>query len=124
MRDPLDTLGPLEEDLLDLTWTFGTATARELCDRQSPGVERAYTTLMSTLDRLFKKGLLLREKEGLAWRYRPALSRDAFERARAELLAARLLKEDDGVGLAALVEAADLATLDRLSALIEARRRA
>ena len=79
--------------------------------------------LASTLDRLHKKDMLAREKEGLAWRYRPVLARDAFERARVDALAARLLGARRDLGLAALVDAADAATLDRLAELIEARRR-
>lgn len=106
---------------MDRLWTAGDGTAREVC--AALGEDRAYTTIMTTLDRLHRKGLLLRAKEGLAWRYRPALSREAFERARIDALAARLLGEGRELGLAALVQAADEATLDRLAALIDARRR-
>ncbi len=57
MVDPLDALGPLERDVLARVWELDTATARELFARQARPGERAYTTLMTTLDRLFKKGL-------------------------------------------------------------------
>lgn len=120
--DPVEALGPLEARVMDALWTAGTGTAREVC--ATLGEEWAYTTIMTTLDRLHRKGLLLREKEGLAWRYRPVLARDAFERAKVDALAERLLGEGHGLGLAALVDAADAATLDRLAELIEARRRA
>jgi len=124
MLDPLDTLGPLEEEVLHVVWGRGTATAREVHDAQCVGPSRAYTTLMTTLDRLFRKGLLLRVKEGLAWRYRTALTQEEFDRARADALAVRLLRDQHGLGLAALVDAADAASLDRLAGLIAARRRA
>jgi len=120
--DPVEALGPLEARVMDSMWTAGTGTAREVY--ATLGEEWAYTTIMTTLDRLHRKGLLLREKEGLAWRYRPVLARDAFERAKVDALAERLLGEGHGLGLAALVDAADAATLDRLAELIEARRRA
>lgn len=119
--DPVEALGPLEARVMDTLWQAGTGTAREVCT--TLGGAWAYTTIMTTLDRLQRKGLLLREKEGLAWRYRPALDRDAFERARVDALAARLLGEGRDLGLAALVDAADAATLERLSELVEARRR-
>ena len=74
------------------------------------------------LDRLHRKGLLAREKEGVAWRYRPALARDAWERRVADDLAAALLARGEA-GLAALVDAtADPALLDALEAKIQARR--
>jgi predicted transcriptional regulator len=120
--DPVDTLGPLEARVMDALWSAGTGTAREVCAALGDGW--AYTTIMTTLDRLYRKELLAREKEGLAWRYQPLLAREAFGRARVDALAARLLGERRDLGLAALVDAADAATLDRLAELIEARRRA
>ena len=125
MVDPLDALGPLEADVLGLVWELETATARELFARQAQPGERAYTTLMTTLDRLFKKGLLLREKEGLAWRYVPAVTREAFEQKRVDALAARIVAQHGDAGLAAFVDAAAAADgplLDRLEELIRVRR--
>ena len=65
-------LGPLEDELLRVLWTRGDATVRELIDDSA--VDGAYTTIMTTLDRLYKKGLLERSTEGRAFRYRPAQS--------------------------------------------------
>lgn len=125
MLDPLEALGPLEVEVLDLVWSLETVTARELFSRQDqPGV-RAYTTLMTTLDRLFKKGLLRRDKEGLAWRYAPAVTRQAFAQKRVDALAARIVGGHGDAGLAAFVDAAAAAEgplLDRLEELIRARR--
>jgi predicted transcriptional regulator len=80
VKDPLDlpagiaqALGPLELRVLEALWARGAATVRNLVDA-FPGV--AYTTLMTTADRLFRKGLLVREREGRAFRYRPRWSRD------------------------------------------------
>jgi predicted transcriptional regulator len=65
--------GPLERDLLDALWRRGAAaTVREL--RQDfPAL--AYTTLMTTLDRLHKKGALDRSRSGRAFAYRPRFDR-------------------------------------------------
>ena len=65
-------LGPLEDEILRLLWSRGDATVRELIDDSA--VEGAYTTIMTTLDRLYKKGLLERAPEGRAFRYRPKQS--------------------------------------------------
>src|SRR3954466_8226102 len=65
-------LGPLEDELLRALWTRGDATVRELIDASV--VDGAYTTIMTTLDRLYKKGLLERSPEGRAFRYRPKQS--------------------------------------------------
>ena len=56
----------------------GSATAREV-GRSLPGErDLAYTTVMTVLDRLAKKGFLHRSRDGRAWRYRPAASREDY----------------------------------------------
>ena len=84
MNDPLQrwsglasTLGPLELRVLEELWLrAGACTIRELMQR-FPGV--AYTTVMTTADRLFRKGLLVRELEGRAFRYHPRFTREELE---------------------------------------------
>lgn len=120
--DLAEPLGPLETAVLDALWARGAATAREVHEHLCE--DRAYTTIMTTLDRLHRKGLLAREKDGLAWRYRPSRSREAHERAVADALVGRILAEHREAGIAAFVEAAarDRALLDELAALLAARR--
>jgi predicted transcriptional regulator len=68
---PYPQLGPLETHLLGLLCRIKNATVRELL--ASGEVAAAYTTVMTTLDRLYKKGLLGREADsgqGRAFRYR------------------------------------------------------
>ena len=60
---------------MDEIWARGAATVRNLVGA-FPGV--AYTTLMTTADRLYRKGLLVREREGRAFRYRPRWNRAEF----------------------------------------------
>lgn len=91
--------------------------------------ELAYTTLMTTLDRLHRKGLLARRREGRAFVYRPRLTREDFERLRAERAVGALLDSARGAAfepaLSFLVDAVssrDRALLDRLEALVRERR--
>jgi len=60
-------LGPLERKILERVWSRKSFTVRALLT--DGGVRLAYTTVMTTLDRLFKKGLLDRTEEGKAFRY-------------------------------------------------------
>ena len=111
---------------MEVVWSMPSATAREVCDRLTGSRERAYTTIMTTMGRLFRKRLLDREKDGQAWRYTPRLSRSQFERALADRLAAEILDTHGETGLAAFVDAAarlDAKLLDHLTRLIEARLR-
>jgi predicted transcriptional regulator len=66
--------GPLELAVLDVLWSrCGSLSVREL---QGDFPHVAYTTLMTTLDRLYKKSALVRSKCGRAFYYQPRLSRD------------------------------------------------
>src|SRR4029453_19205475 len=70
-------LGSLERRVLDSLWRReGFASVREVSE-DFP--DSAYTTLMTTLDRLFRKGLLARERAGRASLYRPLFPRRALE---------------------------------------------
>ena len=62
-------LGSLEREVLDLVCETGGGTVREICNHLSRTL--AYTTVMTTLDRLYKKDLLHRQKEGRGFRYFP-----------------------------------------------------
>ncbi len=122
---PTGRLGPLEWRVLESLWRRDTAVSvREL----TPAFpEIAYTTLMTTLDRLHRKGVLVRTKHGRAFFYRPRLTRPEFESARAAT-ALRAALEGGGATLAPLLSCfvdavgdRDRAMLDELAALVRAR---
>jgi predicted transcriptional regulator len=66
-------LGPLESQVLELLWDQKDAVTVRQVQLSIP--RSAYTTLMTTLDRLFRKGLLTRCQRGRAFAYRPRQSR-------------------------------------------------
>jgi predicted transcriptional regulator len=117
-------LGPLEERLLQAVWRRGNATVRELLSDCK--LDLAYTTVMTTLDRLHKKDLLTRVPEGRAYRYSPRQTADDFRRA----AAMRAINDLLGAGaarasLSHLVEAVsehDRQLLDELLRLVERKR--
>lgn len=75
--DPLRRVfGTLELRVLDALWARGAACTVRDIESGFSGV--AYTTLMTTLDRLHRKGVLAREKAGRAFSYHPKLSREAL----------------------------------------------
>lgn len=70
-------LGHLERQVMEELWRRGEASVRDVHAAFSQ--QLAYTTLMTTLDRLYKKGMLERRKDGRAFVYRPMLERRQFE---------------------------------------------
>jgi predicted transcriptional regulator len=77
-RDPLRAaLGRLERAVMDTVWAGGDFSVRDV--QTALGRPVAYTTVMTTLDRLFKKGLVARRREGRAFVYSAALERHEIE---------------------------------------------
>jgi predicted transcriptional regulator len=117
-------LGHLEELVMEVLWRGGPATVREVA--RQLGKRRAYTTVMTTLDRLHRKGLTARDKDGNAFQYRAALTRDEFHRAVVESTVSTLLAKSTDPVLAGFVDAAaslDEKNLARLEQLIARKRR-
>lgn len=63
---------------MDVLWASGESSVRDVAEKL--GRPLAYTTVMTTLDRLFKKGLLDRRKADRAFVYLPRLTRPEWER--------------------------------------------
>ena len=74
---------------MDVMWADGEGNVRDVAEKL--GRPLAYTTVMTTLDRLYKKGLLDRRKAERAFLYSPRLSRPDWERQRAGELVAGFL---------------------------------
>jgi len=79
-RRSLLDLAPLELDCMNTLWPIGEGTVREIRDRLAPRRPRAYTTIMTIMDRLARKGVVERRKSGRAYVYRPNLSADDARR--------------------------------------------
>lgn len=73
-RRSLLDLAPLELDCMNTLWPMGAGTVREIRDRLFERRPRAYTTIMTIMDRLARKGVVERCKSGRAYVYRPNLS--------------------------------------------------
>lgn len=117
--------GPLETKVLELLWRQDRAVTVRHVHCVFP--EFAYTTLMTTLDRLYRKGVLVRRPCGRAFAYEPRCSRDKLMD---ELVSGHVtdLLAASGVSAAILstlvyaVGRRDAALLDELDALVQAER--
>lgn len=121
---PQIQLGELEQAIMEVVWRRSPLSVKEVGEVLMPR-SLAYTTVMTTLDRLYKKGLLLREKRSHAFLYRPAIDRESFERR----MVARVLSALSGTSRQALLSgfldfaSTDQAGLDALEQLIAERKR-
>lgn len=109
---------------MEILWAEAPLSVREV-NVHLRRSKLAYTTVMTTLDRLYKKGLLARTKNGLAFVYQPAIDRAEYQRRVVHAALGPLLEQGAGPVLAAFVDVAagsDNENLDRLERLIAARR--
>ena len=83
------SLGRLESDLMQILWSRGESNVRDVVQELDRPL--AYTTVMTTLDRLYKKGLLERRMPDRAFFYSARFSREEWERTRAESILAGFL---------------------------------
>ena len=122
------SLGALEREVMAIVWEHDEVNVRDVGARLGSRV--AYTTVMTTMDRLFKKRLLARRKVGRAFVYRAAATREELEEAVASELVHSLLQRPGGEPLpilSSLVDAVserDRALLGELERLIREKRRA
>jgi predicted transcriptional regulator len=118
-------LGELETAVMELLWAEPGQTVTQVERRLQRTREIAHTTVLTTLDRLHRKGYLARIKEGKAFVYAPRLSRDEFERGMAEEVLGALLGDFGAPALSAFVDLVgeDSAALEQLEAMIREKRR-
>ena len=123
----LPRLGELELALLEVLWRRGDGTARQLVDELPVHLRTGLNTVQSTLERLYRKEFLAREKVGHAYAYRARLTRSQLLGRLLGYVIGQLHTGTLDPILSSFVDFADrldATTLDRLDALVQQRKRA
>jgi predicted transcriptional regulator len=116
-------MGELERAVMDRLWAADSEqwfTVREVHDSLAASRDLAYTTVMTVMDRLARKELISRERDGRAWRYRARAGRSAMT---AELLRETLDDFAEHDHRSALVAFVEESSADDVAALREALAR-
>ena len=120
-------LGRLERQVLEEMWRLGEVSVRDIYRAFDERI--AYTTLMTTLDRLFKKNLLERRKDGRAFVYAALVSQEDLDQGiKADVVDGLLGHGADGVQpvLACIVDTIserDRELLDELDRLVQEKKK-
>jgi predicted transcriptional regulator len=125
-KTALGQLGNLESELMERVWRRGELSVRDLHAELAPRL--AYTTVMTTMDRLYKKGMLQRRKVGKAFLYVAALSEQEYQEQLAQHLFGMVLHngKNSSAVLSNFVDAVsdtDEKLLEHLDQLVKAKRR-
>lgn len=118
-------LGELEKLVLQHLWETDAADAKQVHAYLRKQRGGSLNTIQSTLDRLFKKGLLSREKQGHAFQYRAAVDRNTFMGQLINDITNDFSGSNENSLLAAfasLSSSLDESQLDELERMIDARR--
>ena len=118
-------LGPLEAQVMEIVWSKGEVTIRDIYDTVRKQRDLAYTTIMTVVHNLHKKDLLSQRKDGNAHFYTANQSRSQFIRSRVAELLDGLLEDFTEPAMAHLAErlsTTDSTQLDELAKIIAERR--
>ncbi len=129
MSPPPSDLGIAELEVLKTLWDRGALTVRDVMnDLHGRGRQVAYTTVLTFLSRLEQKGFVKSDKSGLAYVYRPAVSRDKITSSRLRSLIEQLYDGAAGPLVLQLVReekfsSDEIAELQKLIDQLDAKRK-
>ncbi|MFB6351487.1 MAG: BlaI/MecI/CopY family transcriptional regulator [Bradymonadaceae bacterium] len=121
-------LHDLEADVMDVVWDreWTSFAVRDVLDVLQEQRDIAYTTVMTTVKRLYDKGLFEREKDGRRYLYSPVLSREEFHQRLAVEVLGSLPDSGREAAMSALIgelSDADAETLARFEKILAERKR-
>ncbi|BBM03648.1 BlaI/MecI/CopY family transcriptional regulator [Microbulbifer sp. GL-2] len=117
-------LGDLEKQVLQYLWSVKSADAKQVHSDLSRVRGGSLNTIQSTLDRLYKKGLLSREKQGHAFQYSPAVERYEFVGQLIQDVTREFVDDENGLVAAFTSISSELSEsqLEQLEQLIESQK--
>jgi len=117
-------LGELESAVMEILWADSGQTVNEVEEQLRTKRDIAHTTVLTTLDRMYRKGYLLREKQAKAYVYSPRYTREQFGRTMAQEVLGALIGHSAETALSTFVDliSNDPDGLDQLEAKIREKR--
>ena len=97
-------LGDLESEILEMVWEMEPVTVREIYENLTREKKLAYTTVMTVMSRLAKKGILGQEKKGNAYVYTSKWSREELLNYAVGKVMDGLLEDFEDVAVSKFVE--------------------
>lgn len=119
-------LGPLEQEIMDVLWSEGASSGKEIFDRIKSARGIALTTVLTVLERLWKKGIVTKSRGESVYIFRPSFTKDGFARKVSRETLKGIFEISASGASASLVDMlaeTDPAELDRLSGLIRDKKR-
>lgn len=103
----LEILGPLEEEIMEYVWSNDQAAVRDVWMVIKKNRKIAYTTVMTVMDRLYKKKMLKRKHKKNAYIYRAAVDKETFTRETTASVVESLLLQFGDAAIAQFIDVLD-----------------
>jgi BlaI family transcriptional regulator, penicillinase repressor len=118
---PAQRPSDLEMQVLLVLWEQGPATVRRILDLLPDGKTRAYTTVLTVMQGMDRKGLVTRTKEGTAHLFHPAVERDEVVQPVMRTMLRNLFGGDPSKAVQALLDSSDVSaeTLQQVRRVID-----
>jgi predicted transcriptional regulator len=119
--------GSVELPVLEALWEKGALTGREIYEEVRRSKELAYTTVLTTVGRMVKKGSIRRKKRDGIYIYEPAWTKLEFERQAAAAVIKGIVEVSPSYAVSAFVDILtqyDADSLDEIMKIIEGKRKA
>src|SRR5579875_1376567 len=110
-------LGELQARIMEIVWSSGPVTVRDVLEDLAAERDLAYTTVMTVMTRLWEGGTLLRERVGKTYVYRAAGSREEFRASISGAIVQDLVADFGEMALAQFADALERADPARLARL-------
>jgi len=113
------SLGPLEQEILQILWQLGQATVKDIHERilANPDRELAYSSVTTVLNRLTHKGWLLCQREGKAFSWVPRVSAEQARAIQSYEQLQQFLAVSNPEVVTAFADSLDTASLEQLEAI-------
>lgn len=113
------SLGFLEQEILEIIWDLGSASAKDIHDRilADPDRELAYASVMTVLQRLTKKGWLTHKKQGRAFYWYPLISREQAQAVQSYEQLHHFLAISNPEVVASFADSLDTASIKQIEAI-------
>ncbi|BFM40297.1 BlaI/MecI/CopY family transcriptional regulator [Synechocystis sp. LKSZ1] len=113
------SLGPLEQEILEILWQLGKATVKDIHENilANPDRELAYSSVTTVLNRLTNKGWLLCQRDGKAFSWVPRVSAEQARAIQSYEQLQQFLAVSNPEVVTAFADSLDTASLDQLEAI-------
>lgn len=112
-------ISELEQQVMNIVWSLKKCSVRDVLTIIGKTKPVAYTTILTVLQRLYEKGLVVKKREGKAFLYKPKVSKELYSRSMAQGFLRKFINSFGDIGIASFAESIESLSTKEKEYLIE-----